>query len=111
MAFHASDDDTCKVASFCGLLESLRRVSLPVTEIGGVVIAEPLNRLVIQSDGIPCQRRRYLQSSQLLRLVGIVAQSEFASDRDRRCSYRRATEQACHPERWHSMPATTILAK
>ena len=33
MAFHASDDDTCNVASFCGLLESLRSVSLPVTAI------------------------------------------------------------------------------
>src|ERR1019366_6795695 len=53
-----------------------------VVDVGGVVIAEPLHGLVIQSDGVPCQRRRYLQSSKLLRLVGIVAQSELAGDRD-----------------------------
>src|SRR6516165_4369460 len=31
--FHASDEDTCKVTNFCGDLESLRMLSLPVTAI------------------------------------------------------------------------------
>ena len=57
------------------------RKAAGVIDVGGVVVAEPLHRLVIQRDGVPRQRRRHLQSSELLRLVGIVAQRELAGDR------------------------------
>ena len=44
------------------------RQAAGVIDVGGVVVAEPLQRLAIERDAVPRQRRRDLQRHQLLRL-------------------------------------------
>ncbi len=50
-------------------------------DVGSVILAQPLHRLIVEGDAVPVQRRRDLQGNILLGSLGVVAQREFAGNR------------------------------